>query len=296
MFAGTTGSTTYTDKSAEQGYYEYYVEAANESLSAVSESVFVDSMRPETPILSVGEICDQRVALNWECRDNVAVIRYNLYKNGSLYRTLTQNRYVDTSFSSSVENSYYVTASDAAGNISAASNIVSFVAAEDSSAPTVTGLSYDNNKLSEANSVIKVNCTDDVSLSEFVAEVKSVNSEDWKTAYRRSISKTSDIVEFSVLNSVTESGDYDIRITLKDYAGNTSVYEDTFGYVKNELVRPIISSSVIGRTAYIEWTVSSEATGIEYYLYRRYNNGEYRCIKKTNELNYTDTTLNSLYA
>ena len=293
--AGTVKSASYTDKNIKQGYYEYYVEAANESSSAVSDSVFVDTMPPETPILSVGGISDNRVVLNWTCSDNVSVDHYNLFKNGTLYRVLTKNYYTDTSFSSNIENSYYSTAYDAAGNVSEASNTVSFVPTKDQAPPEVTRISYYYDKVSEASSIISVYCVDDISLSEFVAEIKPVDSEEWKTAYRSTIGKTSDTVQFSVLNSVTDSGDYNIRVTLKDYAGNVSVYEDIFGYVKNELISPTITSKSAGSTAYLEWTPSSETLDVKYYLYRRYNSGSYQCIKVTDELSYTDTTISTRY-
>lgn len=287
----TTKSTSYIDRNTEQGYYEYYVEAVDENSSAVSVSVFVDNMPPAAPVISLGEIGEKRVVLNWTCEDNVGVHHFDLFKNGVLYRTLTNNRYVDTAVSSTNENSYYILAYDAAGNTSQASNTVSFVAAKDMMAPKVTGLDYDFDKVSEANNLIRVSCTDDISLSEFAAEIKSVNSDEWGVAYRHTVSKTSDIVEFSVLDYVTGSGDYDIRITLKDYAGNVSVYEDVFGYVKNELTRPEITADVFGRTVQLKWTAASEASEIKYSLYGRYSYGSYKLVAVTNELCYTISAL-----
>lgn len=292
---GTSKSAVYIDKNIEQGYYEYYVEAANENSSAVSNSVFVDTMPPETPVISATEISDNKAVLSWTCSDNVSVDHYNLYKNGTLYRALTKNYYTDTSFSSNVETSYYVIAYDDAGNASQASNTVSFVSAKDQAPPEVTGLSYDNGKLSDAKNTIRVSCTDDTALSEFIAEIKPVNSEEWKTVYSQIVSKTYDTVEFSVSNFVSGSGDYNIRITLKDYAANVTVYEDVFGYVKNELIRPIVTSSSAGNTAYIEWTPASETFDVKYYLYRRCNNGKYQCIIITDDLSFTDSTLNERY-
>ncbi len=288
---GTTKLTSYIDKNAEQGYHEYYVEAVDENSSAVSVSVFVDNMPPAAPVISLGEIGDKRVVLNWTCEDNVGIDHFELYKNGTFYRMLTNNRYVDTAVSSTNENSYYIIAYDASGNASEVSNIVSFIAAKDISAPSVTGLNYDLDKVSEASSFIRVNCVDDISLSEFVAEIKSVNSDEWGVAYRHTVSKTSDIVGFSVLDCVTDSGDYNIRITLKDYAGNVSTYEDIFGYVKNELIRPEIIAEVIGRTARLEWTAASKALGIKYYLYRRYRYESDKLVVETNELCYTISAL-----
>lgn len=289
---GSTGSTSYIDRNAEQGYHEYYVEAVDENSSAASDSVLVDNMPPAAPMISVGEIGDKRVVLNWTCEDNVGIDHFELYRNGTLYRTLTNNRYVDTAASSTSENSYCIIAYDASGNASEASNVVSFIAAKDTSAPIVTGLNYDLDKVSEANSVIKVHCVDDISLSEFIAEIKSINSNDWKIAYRRTVSKTSDTVEFSVIDSVTDSGDYNIRITLKDYAGNVSTYENIFGYVKNELIRPEITAEVFGRTAQLKWTAASETLEVKYYLYRRYRYASDKCVGVTNELSYTISALN----
>ncbi len=289
---GTTGSALYVDRSVEQGYHEYCVEAVDENSSAVSAGVFADNMSPAAPVISVGEIGDKRVVLNWSCEDNVGIARFELYKNGVLYRTLTNNRYVDTAVSSTSENSYYIIAYDAAGNASEVSNTVSFIAAKDTSAPKVTGLYYDLDKVSEANSDIRVSCADDISLSEFMAEVKSVNSDKWEIAYRRTVSKTSDTVKFSVLNYVTNSGDYNIRVTVKDYAGNVSIYENVFGYVKNELTYPKITAEVYGSTVQFKWTAASETMEITYYLYRRVRYGEDKCVGATSELGCTISALN----
>ncbi len=296
VLVGTTKSLAYTDKNTERGYYEYYVEAANGSTSSVSSSVFIDTLPPETPIVSVEEIGDNRAVLNWICSDNVGITRYNLFKNGILYRTLTKNYYIDTAFSLNNENSYYIVAYDASGNASKISNTVSFVSAEDQSSPEVVNLSYDNDKLSDANSIIKVSCKDDTALSELIAEIKPVDSEAWEVVYQRTISKTSDTVEFAVKNFILSSGEYNIRITVKDYAENKSVYEDKFDYVKNELIAPIVTSSLSGHTAYIEWTPSSKTFEVIYCLYRRCDSGDYQCIAKTDELTYTDSALDMRYA
>ncbi len=66
------------------------------------------------------------VNLSWNAStDNVGVVGYRLYRNGSLYKQLTVRTYTDTSVKAHTTYKYRVAAVDAAGNISARSTVVS---------------------------------------------------------------------------------------------------------------------------------------------------------------------------
>lgn len=64
------------------------------------------------------------VALKWTgSADNVGVVSYNVYRNGTRLSSTSSLSYNDTSTSSGVSYTYKITAVDAAGNESAASNL-----------------------------------------------------------------------------------------------------------------------------------------------------------------------------
>lgn len=83
-----------------------------------------DTTAPSAPTNLTLTGTGSSLALSWTAAtDNVGVTGYNVYRNGSLLTTVAGTSYTDASAGSGTV-SYYVTAHDAAGNVSAASNTV----------------------------------------------------------------------------------------------------------------------------------------------------------------------------
>ena len=121
---GLTAGTTYT-------YYVTAYDAAGNNSSASSTisvtTVTPDTQSPTAPTnLASSSITSSSVTLSWTAStDNVAVTGYNIYRNGSLLTTTTSTSYSVTGLSASTTYTFYVTAYDAAGNVSSASSTLS---------------------------------------------------------------------------------------------------------------------------------------------------------------------------
>jgi len=95
-----------------------------------------DTQAPTAPTgLAASSVTSTTATLSWtSSTDNVAVTGYNVYKDGTLLGTSTGTTYSVTGLTASTSYSFYVTAYDAAGNVSSASSSVSV----NTSAATVT--------------------------------------------------------------------------------------------------------------------------------------------------------------
>jgi len=82
-----------------------------------------DSQAPSIPTgLASSNITQTSVQLSWSASsDNVGVTGYKVYKNGSLLTTTAGTSYTVNSLAASTSYSFYIKATDAAGNLSSAS-------------------------------------------------------------------------------------------------------------------------------------------------------------------------------
>lgn len=101
--------------------------AVSSSGATVEVSFGSDSSPPSTPSgLSASATDASHVSLSWSAStDNVGVAGYKVYRDGSYLTTTASTDYTDGGLTAGTTYSYYVTAVDAAGNESAASNTAS---------------------------------------------------------------------------------------------------------------------------------------------------------------------------
>jgi chitodextrinase len=102
------------------------VSAQSNSVTITTPTSIADTTSPSTPTnLTATSTSPNQIKLNWATStDNVAVIGYNIYRNGNLIGTSTAPKFTDTGLATSTSYTYNVKSYDAAGNTSALSNTV----------------------------------------------------------------------------------------------------------------------------------------------------------------------------
>ena len=115
---GLTASTTYNFyvKAIDAAYN---MSEASNTISATT-SISTDTEAPSTPLgLTVGNATPSSIVLSWSAStDNVGVIGYNVYVDGSLYNTVSGTTATVSGLTPKTTYSFYVLAKDAAKNIS----------------------------------------------------------------------------------------------------------------------------------------------------------------------------------
>jgi chitodextrinase/C1A family cysteine protease len=93
-----------------------------------------DTEKPTAPTnLASSNVTSTSATLNWTAStDNIGVTGYTIYQNGTLKGTSATNSYTVTGLTASTTYTFYVTAFDAAGNISAASSTINVTTPESS--------------------------------------------------------------------------------------------------------------------------------------------------------------------
>ncbi len=84
-----------------------------------------DGEPPSAPSGMAASVKRKQVTLAWSpASDNVGVTGYQVWRDGALLTEINDTNYVDRSVTAGMTCTYVVVASDAAGNVSAASNEV----------------------------------------------------------------------------------------------------------------------------------------------------------------------------
>jgi chitodextrinase len=124
------GTSTYLDWLADpqaQGYYAITTVDRQGNESAPAGTPSSDSQPPTAPTgLLAAAVSSSQISLTWNAStDNVGVVGYNVYRDGTIVGTPSTTNYSDTGLNPSTKYIYTVTARDAAGNESPASGQVS---------------------------------------------------------------------------------------------------------------------------------------------------------------------------
>ncbi|MFD1715609.1 DNRLRE domain-containing protein [Amnibacterium flavum] len=229
LIGQTTTELVYADTPATLGTYYYKVlavdAAGNAGPAASAEAVVTDTSAPAVPAGVTAAAGTTSVNLAWTASaDNVATTGYTVYRGSSsdfvadastVIAQTTTASYLDGSLA---PGTYYyrVTASDAAGNVSAASSTVSAEIVADTTAPTVpanltatAGTSSVNLAWSASNDTFGTTgyTVYRGSSSSFVADQSTVIAQTATTGY---------------VDSGLAPGTYYYRVTASDAAGNVS--------------------------------------------------------------------------
>ena len=288
-FIGNTAGTAYNDKTAEPGYHEYYVEAFDNegNNSLYSSSIYADNMPPQKPVLHLSEVTPMRISFKWDSEDNVEIDHFEVYKNGEFFKSTKSKELSDTTVTAGSEYSYYVIAIDTSNNVSEASDTKKITAKNDEEKPQI-GIA--NQTLTENGKSLRIVCTDDVMLAEMNAEIKASSSEEWQSVKTQILSQKSQIINLDLSDYLTDSGEYDIRISVADAAGNTETVESNFTYAKNEMSEFEVTATADGCSVKLDWTSASDNSNVYYEIRRKDADGNEKYIATTraDELSYTD--------
>jgi fibronectin type 3 domain-containing protein len=221
--------TSYSDAGLGVGTYYYKVTAedAAGNLSTPSNEVLLaiaDASPPTTPGGLTASVTGGSIALTWTAAtDDVGVVRYNVHRATTAGFTPTSaNRVaqpVGTGYtdSSVPPGSYYykVTAEDAAGNISAASNEVPATIV-DTTAPTVPG-GLSANPGSSSISLSWTAATDDIAVVRY--DVHRGTSAGFTPTTANRIAQPAGT---GYTDTGLTAGTYYYKVTAEDAAGNVS--------------------------------------------------------------------------
>ena len=302
ILIGSSNGTAFTDSTAFGGYYEYYVEAVDneENVSRASASVFIDNLAPSAPVLILNSVKDDYVSLSWECSDNVGIVKYDLYRNGVKIKSFNANMYIDTAVSLDANYTYYVTAYDAAGNVSESSNEVTVYTGDDDVVPVISSIEY-TGKPSFQNAVITVSATDNCGVSKIYLKYSS-DKINWTDCGSEIASgKVAVSVKFGVDTSVMSDGTVYLCAYAEDISGNVSTIENSpvYSFTVDNTAPNAPIGVVCTReddTIEVKW---KEADGVSYYrLYRKSGDGEYELLKDNYKyINYfeSDIELGTIY-
>lgn len=121
---GLTASTAYTF-SVRAKDAAGNVSASSNTVNVTTLANTTDTTAPSTPTLSASGTTQTSTNLSWTVStDNIGVTGYNVYRGTTLLTTVTGTTYTATGLTASTAYSFKVRARDAAGNLSAESNIV----------------------------------------------------------------------------------------------------------------------------------------------------------------------------
>lgn len=223
---GSTASTTYAVTGLTNSTtYTFYVKAkdAAGNISANSNTVSVttlapapDTTAPTAPALSASGTTFTTTNLSWSgATDNVAVTGYDVYKDGVFLASTASTSYAVTGLTASTTYAFYVTAKDAAGNVSVNSNTVNVTTpTPDTTAPTAPTLSASGTTSSTTN-LSWSGATDNVAVTGY-------------DVYRNGslIGSTTSATTYAA-TGLTASTTYTFNVKAKDAAGNVSANSNT---------------------------------------------------------------------
>jgi chitodextrinase len=217
-------TTSFSDNTvAANTTYTYTVQAVDAAgnQSSASNTVTVttpapapDTTPPTAPAgLNANGITSTSANLAWTAAtDNIGVSGYQIVRDGDVIATTTALSYNDTSLTPGTTYSYVVTALDAAGNISAASNTVSVTTSTpDTVAPAISFGAPLANQTVSGTVAVSATASDNVGVAgvQFKVDGANVGAEDTAAPYG-----------FSWNTATASNGVHTLTATARDSAGN----------------------------------------------------------------------------
>jgi len=131
---------------------------------------------PVTGLVIVSVVSETAINLSWTAsKDNVGVIKYNIFRDGSLVGTSTSTSYSDTGLNAKTTYTYQVSASDSAGNESDRSSPVSAPTLDQTAPTIISHIPQDNGSNVNRNIAITVIFSEQVDESTITTDTFSVS-------------------------------------------------------------------------------------------------------------------------
>ncbi|WP_405079196.1 fibronectin type III domain-containing protein [Paenibacillus chitinolyticus] len=282
--SGTTSGTSMTVSGLNSGAaYTFYVKAKDSkgNVSGASSSLSVtltvpDTQAPTAPANLRASLSGTDLSLTWTgSTDNVGVQKYNLYKayDGGGYGI--HNTYTSTGTGSFVivegrSYKFKVTAVDAAGNESSASNEIAVQA--DVTPPSIPAnlkvVSFTDTKVSLSWSA----STDNVGVVAYDIYRTGNGAVDQLSA---TVSSTS-----ATVDSLNSGATYSFYVKARDAKGLVSAASPAVKVTMQDLSGPTapgnLKASLSGLNLTLTWTASTDNVGVvRYRLYKAYDGGGY---------------------
>ena len=256
IFLATSSTNSYNAVSLSSNTtYTFYVEAkdAAGNISTASNTVNItttttppDTEAPSAPFnLAASNITFDAANLSWTAStDNIGVTGYNVYQNGLLLASTATASYSATNLSPETTYAFYVQATDAAGNVSAASNTINITTTSASGGGNATDLFLSEYiEGSSLNKAIEIaNFTGvSVNLSAYSIKKQTNGAGSWSTGVN--LSGTLDNADVYVIantganSTILSVADISPAVTELDFNGN-----DALGLFKNGVLIDIIGT------------------------------------------------------
>ncbi|WP_293891420.1 reprolysin-like metallopeptidase [Flavobacterium sp.] len=211
---GLTNSTTYifTVKAKDAAGN---ISVASNAVSVTTLAPAPDTTAPTAPTLSASGTTFTNTNLSWSgATDNVAVIGYDVYKDGVFLASTSATTFAVTGLTASTTYAFYIQAKDAAGNISVASNTVNVTTpTPDTTAPTAPTLAASVTTSSSTN-LSWSGATDNIAVTGY-------------DVYQNGVFKASTASTSYGITGLTAATTYTFYVVAKDAAGNLSPTSNT---------------------------------------------------------------------
>ena len=187
----------------------------------------IDNQPPAKPSLSLGKLTESYISLSFESTDNIGVVRYELFKNGSSFRTITNaNSFVDSNIDYNRTYVYYVIAYDGQGNASERSDELTISTERDVQPPEIISVTTPKN-LYSGNAIITVRARDNNALSKVFIQVSSDGITWIDAGFANALGRAEEAVNITVDTTVFADGLLRLRAYAVDTSDNISNAEDS---------------------------------------------------------------------
>ncbi|HLF51115.1 GEVED domain-containing protein [Flavobacterium sp.] len=206
-----------TNRIMVKGTNHIFFDLSNTNFTITSGSS--DTVAPSAPTaLAASGTTQTTTNLSWTAStDNVAVTGYDVYQGATLKATVTGTTYAVTGLTASTAYTFSVKAKDAAGNISASSNIVNVTTlapVSDTTAPSAPTTLAASGTTATTTNLSWTASTDNVAVTGY-------------DVYQGATLKATVTTTSYTVTGLTASTAYTFSVKAKDAAGNISVSSNT---------------------------------------------------------------------